>query len=115
MSERLRMILVGALLVSGVVAYFLIPASMAAYQLAAVLASVLLATGVFLTSDRGRMVIAFSREAMAETMKVVWPTRKEVVQTTGVIMLMVSIMAIFLWLVDFGLLWLVRLIMRQET
>jgi preprotein translocase subunit SecE len=33
----------------------------------------------------------------------VWPSRKETLQTTGVVFLFVFLMAVFLWLVDFGL------------
>ncbi|MEK8090525.1 preprotein translocase subunit SecE [Thermithiobacillus plumbiphilus] len=115
MSERQKMILVGALATLGVLAYFLIPSTQPLAQVAAVLVGVFAAAGVFLTSEKGRGSIVFVREAVAEAGKVVWPSRKEVVQTTGVIMLMVSVIAIFLWMVDFGLLWLVQLIMRQES
>jgi len=34
----------------------------------------------------------------------VWPSRKETLQTTGVVFLFVFVMAVFLWLVDWGLL-----------
>ena len=115
MSERQKMILVGALATLGVVAYFLIPSSLPQAQVAAVIIGMLAAAGVFLTSEKGHGSIAFTREAVAEAGKVVWPSRKEVVQTTGVIMLMVGVIAIFLWVVDFSLLWLVQFIMRQES
>ena len=42
-----------------------------------------------------------------------WPTRKETVQTTLVVFAFVFVMAIFLWMVDAGLLWAVRLLMGQ--
>ena len=37
---------------------------------------------------------------MRETKKVVWPTRKEAMQITGVVFGFVVLMAIFLWGVD---------------
>lgn len=115
MSERQKMILVGALATLGVLAYFLLPSSRHWVQVTAVLAGLLAAAGVFMTSDRGQASLGFVRESVAEAGKVVWPSRKEVVQTTGVIMLMVSVIAVFLWVVDFSLLWLVQFIMRQES
>lgn len=102
-------------MLAGVVAYFFLPVSQGWYSVAAVALGLLAGAAVFMTSERGRMVVAFSREARIETLKVVWPTRKDVLQTTGVIILMIAIMAVFLWLVDFGLLWLVRLIMRPGS
>ena len=53
----------------------------------------------------GREFVQFSSEAVEETKKVVWPTRKEALQTTGVVFLFVFVMAVFLWIVDWGLLW----------
>ncbi len=53
----------------------------------------------------GREFVQFSGEAIEETKKVVWPTRKEAMQTTGIVFVFVFIMAIFLWIVDWSLLW----------
>ena len=53
---------------------------------------------------------------MVEARKVVWPTRKETIQTTGIVFAFVVVMALFLWLVDAGLLWAVKLLMgRSDT
>jgi preprotein translocase subunit SecE len=53
----------------------------------------------------GKRFIAFAREAYDETRRVVWPTRKETMQTTGIVFAFVVIMAIFLFLVDKSLEW----------
>ena len=53
----------------------------------------------------GREFVQFSGEAIEETKKVVWPTRKEAMQTTGIVFVFVFIMAVFLWVVDWSLLW----------
>ena len=42
----------------------------------------------------------FIRQVRAETAKVVWPTRKETVTTAIMVMIMVSILAIFFFGVD---------------
>jgi preprotein translocase subunit SecE len=41
----------------------------------------------------------------------VWPSRKETVQTTGMVLAFVLVMAIFLWIVDAVLVWGVKLLM----
>jgi preprotein translocase subunit SecE len=53
----------------------------------------------------GREFVQFARESIDEAKKVVWPSRKETLQTTGVVFVFVFIMAVFLWVVDWGLLW----------
>ena len=44
--------------------------------------------------------LAFAKEAVRETKKVVWPTRKEAMQITAIVFGFVLVMAIFLWGTD---------------
>jgi len=71
------------------------------------------AAAIAFTTDKGRATWDFMREARTELRKVVWPTRKETTQTTLVVMGVVSVVAIFLWLVDGILSWVVRLLLGQ--
>jgi preprotein translocase subunit SecE len=48
----------------------------------------------------GRDFVGFARESVRETKKVVWPSRKEATQITGVVFGFVVVMAIFLWGTD---------------
>ena len=68
---------------------------------------------VFWTSAIGKEFFVYARESVDEAKRVVWPTRKETMQTTAVVFGFVLIMAIFLWLIDASLLWAVRLLMGQ--
>jgi preprotein translocase SecE subunit len=61
----------------------------------------------------GRSVIQFGRESVQETKKVVWPTRKESIQTTGVVFALVVVMAIFLWVVDVSVFTLVKMLLGR--
>jgi preprotein translocase subunit SecE len=45
----------------------------------------------------------FMREVKVETKKVVWPDRKETVQATLMVFIMVVVVSIFLWIVDTAL------------
>jgi preprotein translocase subunit SecE len=56
-------------------------------------------------SHPGKRFIAYGRESYEETKRVVWPTRKETVQTTGIVFAFVVVMAILLFVVDKGLEW----------
>ncbi|MBW1997667.1 MAG: preprotein translocase subunit SecE [Deltaproteobacteria bacterium] len=47
--------------------------------------------------------IQFLREAKIELKKVKWPTRKELLASTAMVIILVLIVALFLGLIDFGL------------
>ena len=56
-------------------------------------------------SQSGKPFLSYARESYEETKRVVWPSRKETVTTTGIVFGFVVIMAIFLFLVDKSLEW----------
>ncbi|MCP4044278.1 MAG: preprotein translocase subunit SecE [Gammaproteobacteria bacterium] len=64
---------------------------------------------ILLQTVKGRASWEFMLEARTEVRKVVWPTRKETVQTTSIVIAMVALMAIILWLLDMLLAWGIRL------
>ena len=59
----------------------------------------------------GKGIKRFCKDFRAEIKKIVWPTAKEVVKGTGVVLLVVLIIGSCIWLVDFGLSRLLELIM----
>jgi preprotein translocase subunit SecE len=74
-----------------------------------VLGGLAAAAGVAWTTAPGKDFFAFAQEAWAEAGRVSWPTRKETVQTTGVVFAFVVIMALFLFAVDSTIAWLLSL------
>ena len=65
----------------------------------------IVAGGVFIKSSQGDRFQHFLKETRIELRKVVWPTREETFKTTGIIMIAVVIVAIFLWIVDAFFTW----------
>ena len=63
------------------------------------------AVATFFTTEAGRQLIAYGRDSIREVKKVVWPTRKEALQMTGYVFAFVLAMAMFLWLTDKTLEW----------
>jgi len=61
-------------------------------------------------SAPGKTAWAFVRESRTEVRKVVWPTRKETLQTTMFVIVAVVIMGFFFFLLDMLLGWAVRLL-----
>ena len=68
-------------------------------------AGLALAVITFFTSESGKRLIAFGRDSWREVQKVVWPTRKETLQTTAFVFAFAVLMALFLWLTDKTLEW----------
>ena len=71
----------------------------------ALLALLAAAVALFFTAESGRQLAAFGRDAVRETKKVVWPTRKEALQMTGYVFAFVFLMALFMWITDKTLEW----------
>jgi preprotein translocase subunit SecE len=68
-------------------------------------AGILLGIGIAWFSPQGKQFLAFARESYDETRRVVWPTRKETVNMTGIVFALVVVMALFLFLIDKLLEW----------
>ena len=65
-------------------------------------AGVVAAAVLFRTTAMGQKSFGFFGDSVAEAKRVVWPTRKETVQTTLVVFVLVVVMAAFLAVVDIG-------------
>ena len=103
--ERIKIALAAILAVGGLAAFYVLGERPLIMRLGALLAGFGLAIVVMAFTEAGRTFLAFSRESWEEAKRVVWPTRKETLQTTGVVFVFVFVMALFMWVVDWGLLW----------
>jgi len=87
-------------LVAGVVGFYFLSDKPTYIRASALLAGILVAIALVWTSTSGRDFINFSKEAVRETKKVVWPTRREALQMTAIVFAFVVVMAMFLWGTD---------------
>ncbi|OGA83582.1 MAG: preprotein translocase subunit SecE [Burkholderiales bacterium RIFCSPHIGHO2_01_FULL_63_240] len=104
-ADKARLAAAGLLVVGGVAAFYLLGQQSLWLRVIALLLLIAAAVGVFLTSSQGKELIAFSQDAIKEMRKVVWPTRPEATQMTLYVFAFVVVMALFLWLTDKGLEW----------
>jgi len=109
------MIVAVLVLFAGIGAYYYLGDKPMAVRVLAILGGAAIAVVVALQSETGKAAAAFSRESLIELRKVVWPTRKETVQVTMVVVAMVIFMALFLWFVDWMLLAGVKALTGQGT
>ena len=107
MLDKIKLAVAVLLVIAGIWGFYYLGASPLIARLGVILAGVLAAIAVAWTSEPGKRFYAYTQEAITETKKVVWPSRKETVQTTGVVVAFVIVMALFLWIVDASLAWVV--------
>ena len=93
------------LLVAGIVAFYYLGKQDVWVRWLALLALLAAAVALFFLSESGKQLIAFGRDSVRETRKVVWPTRKEAGQMTGYVFAFVLVMALFMWFTDKTLEW----------
>jgi preprotein translocase subunit SecE len=104
-GDKIRVALACVLVIGALVAFYMLTSHGGLVQWAGLLAGLVAATMVFFTSESGRQLIAFGRDAVREVKKVVWPERKEAIQITAYVFAFVVVMALFLWLTDKTLEW----------
>ncbi|WP_448566063.1 preprotein translocase subunit SecE [Thalassotalea ganghwensis] len=67
---------------------------------AGVVIAVIIAGLIAMQTAKGKEAISFAKESRTEVRKVVWPTRQEAIQTTGIVLLATLIMSLILWGLD---------------
>jgi preprotein translocase subunit SecE len=104
-ADKAKLGIAVALVIGAVVAFYLLSKQGQIAQWGALVVGLVAAVAVFATSETGRQFVAFGRDAWREVKKVVWPTRKEAIQMTAYVFAFVVVMALFLWLTDKTLEW----------
>ena len=101
------------LLVAGIIAFYRFDDQLLVLRVLGLLAVAGISIFIAAQSSTGKNIIGFISGSKAEVRKVVWPTRAETVQTTLAVILMVTLVGIFLWLLDMVLLWAIQILTGQ--
>ena len=115
MAERIKIAVAALIAAGGLWAFYALGERALVLRLGAILGAFAVAAGVMWFTQAGRDFVVFSRESWEEAKRVVWPTRKETLQTTGVVFVFVFVMALFLWAVDTRLLWITQKLLGQGS
>ena len=105
-ADKAKLAAAAALVVGAVVAFYALGQQDLWLRVAALFLLLILAVVAFFTSEPGKQLIAYGKDSAREVRKVVWPTRKEALQMTGYVFAFVVVMALFLWVTDKTLEWL---------
>ena len=104
-ADKAKLGLAIALLLASLTGFYMLAKQGQLAQWGALVAGLVAAAVVFLSSESGKQLLAFGRDSVREVKKVVWPARKEAMQMTAYVFAFVVVMALFLWLTDKTLEW----------
>jgi preprotein translocase subunit SecE len=113
MAEKIKMAVAAIIAAAGLWGFYAIADKALIVRLAVLAGAFGCAAAVMWFTQAGRDFVVFSRESWEEAKRVVWPSRKETLQTTGIVFVFVFVMALFLWGVDAGLLWVTQKLLGQ--
>jgi preprotein translocase subunit SecE len=104
-ADRVKVALAVLALVAGIAGFYVLAQQPMVVRLASILAGAAVAVAIAWQSGPGQRFLGFSQDAWSEVKRVVWPERKETWMVTLYVFGFVVVMAIFLWLVDKTLQW----------
>ena len=111
--DTLKLWIAVLVLAAGIFAFYYFDDQLLVLRVLGLLAIAGISVFIAAQSNTGKSIIGFISGAKTEVRKVVWPTRAETTQTTLAVMLMVTLVGIFLWLLDMVLLWAIQILTGQ--
>lgn len=108
MADKIKLLLAAVVLCGAVGAFYYFADHSLLLRVVGLLFAVGIAVAIGARTALGATTIDYLRGAVLEWRKVVWPTRKETVQTTLIIVAMVTVMGLIMWGFDAILAVLVR-------
>lgn len=97
MADKIKLLLAAVVLVGAVVAFYYFADYMLLFRVIGLLVALGISVAILGQTAIGSSGLGYLRGAMLEVRKVVWPTRKETVQTTLIIVAMVMAMGLLMW------------------
>ncbi|MGH8582738.1 MAG: preprotein translocase subunit SecE [Gammaproteobacteria bacterium] len=112
--DPLKWALAIILLAGAVAAYYYFSEHMVLLRVIGILVAAVVSAAIALQTAKGRELAGFMKESQIEVRRVVWPTRDEAMRITLIVIAMVIVAALFLWLLDILVSWLVGLVTGQR-
>jgi preprotein translocase subunit SecE len=104
-AEKAKLAAAALLVIAAVVSFYVLGKQDLWLRVLSLLALMAVAVALYFTSESGKQLIAYGKDSIKEVRKVVWPSRKEAMQMTGYVFAFVVVMAVFLWVTDKTLEW----------
>lgn len=100
MADKFKLSVAILLLIAGIAGFYLLGDKPMVFRVLIVLGGVVAAGVVAGFTPSGRRFGIFAKDSVDEAKRVVWPSRKEAMQTTGIVFVFVVLMALFIFGVD---------------
>ena len=104
-ADRAKVALAVLAVVAGIVGWYMLAQQPLVLRLASILAGIAAGAAIAWVSGPGQRFLAFAKDSWSETKRVVWPEKKETWMVTAYVFAFVVVMALFLWVVDKSLEW----------
>jgi preprotein translocase subunit SecE len=104
-ADKVKLFGALVLVIAAIAGFYLLSKQGPVAQWGILVVGLIAAAATFLVSEQGKQLLAFGKDSWKEVKKVVWPTRKETLQMTLYVFAFVVVMALFLWLTDKTLGW----------
>ena len=108
--DSLKWLVIIALTTSAIYGNYYFAAESFLYRAIAWLLVAVIVVFIGSKTQKGSSLLTLMHGAYNEALRVVWPTRQEAVQTTGIVLVATLIMALLLWGLDSLLFWVVGFI-----
>jgi preprotein translocase subunit SecE len=95
-----KLVFAAAIVLAGIAAFYWFADHPTIFRVLGIVVAVIVAAIIAYTTQRGRSLASFMKDARTEVRKMVWPTRGETLQTTLVVFVVVILLALFLWIID---------------
>ena len=105
MIDKIKLGAAAALVAAGIWGFYWFAEQAMVLRILVMFGGIAAGAAVAWLSEPGKQFAVFAGEAVGEVKKVVWPTRKETMQTSAAVFAFVVVMAVFLWLTDKSLEW----------
>jgi len=100
MADKIKLLVALAVIIAAITGFYYYADVSLLMRVLVMLVALGVAVAVTLQTALGQAAWAYIGDSKTEVRKVVWPTRKETVQTTLIVMVMVFVVATMLWMFD---------------
>lgn len=99
-ADRIKLGLAVLVIIAGIVGFSVLEAQSMGVRIGVFVGGLVVAALIAWFSEPGRRTLSFGSESYNEMRKVIWPSRKETTQMTGIVFAFVVAMGVFMWVMD---------------
>lgn len=103
--DKLKLVAAALVVIAGIAVFYVFDGGSALLRTGIFIVSVIAGAGIAFTSGPGRAAWQFAVGTKAEVRRVIWPTRRETIQGTMIVIALVIMIGLYLWLLDVLSLW----------